>query len=120
MAHRRAARAVPEPDAPESGCASGNPGVPAANVAQAQDKSTEVLMVDCRLPGQVRRLSRNATQRDVADVSEIDSGIPPDDMHEVSIADAIAQHRPALVVFATIRIDVKHYLFRKRLVKGSP
>jgi hypothetical protein len=38
---------------------------------------------------------------DVADASYIDSGNPPDDMHTISIADAIAQHRPALVVFAT-------------------
>jgi len=45
--------------------------------------------------------SRNPTRKDVADVSEIDSGDPPNDMHELSIADAIAQRRPALVVFAT-------------------
>lgn len=45
--------------------------------------------------------SKNPTARDVADVQDIDSGIPPDDMHEVSIAGAIAAHRPALVVFAT-------------------
>jgi len=34
-------------------------------------------------------------------VRDIDSGMPPDDMHDLSIAEAIAQHRPALVVFAT-------------------
>lgn len=45
--------------------------------------------------------TRNATARDVSDVRDIDSGNPPDDMHELSIADAIAQHRPTLVVFAT-------------------
>jgi hypothetical protein len=45
--------------------------------------------------------SRNATRHDVLDIAEIDSGSPPNDMHEISIADAIAQHRPALVVFAT-------------------
>jgi hypothetical protein len=37
----------------------------------------------------------------VPDASYIDSGVPPDDMHAISIADAIAQHRPTLVVFAT-------------------
>ena len=51
--------------------------------------------------GQPAPRSRNPTRHDVADVRDIDSGIPPDDMHELSIADAIAQHRPALVVFAT-------------------
>jgi hypothetical protein len=45
--------------------------------------------------------SRNPTKRDVADIAEIDSGVPPNDMHDLSIADAIAQRRPALVVFAT-------------------
>jgi hypothetical protein len=51
--------------------------------------------------GQPAPLTHNPTARDVADVETIDSGRPPDDMHQVSIADAIQQHRPALVVFAT-------------------
>ena len=45
--------------------------------------------------------SRSVTAASVPDVSYIDSGQPPDDMHAISIADAIAQHRPTLVVFAT-------------------
>jgi hypothetical protein len=45
--------------------------------------------------------SRNPTRHDIADIAEIDSGVTPNDMHELSIADAIAQHRPTLVVFAT-------------------
>jgi hypothetical protein len=51
--------------------------------------------------GQAAPRSRNQTVADVPDASYIDSGNPPDDMHAISIADAIAQHRPALVVFAT-------------------
>jgi hypothetical protein len=51
--------------------------------------------------GQPALATRNPTARDVADVETIDSGRPPDDMHQLSIADAIQQHRPALVVFAT-------------------
>ena len=51
--------------------------------------------------GQPAPLTRNPTVRDVADVETIDSGRPPDDMHQLSIADAIQQHRAALVVFAT-------------------
>jgi hypothetical protein len=51
--------------------------------------------------GQPAPLTRNPTVRDVADVETIDSGRPPDDMHQLSIADAVQQHRPALVVFAT-------------------
>jgi hypothetical protein len=45
--------------------------------------------------------SRNLTARDVKDIRQIDTGVPPNDMHEMSIADAIAAHRPALVIFAT-------------------
>jgi hypothetical protein len=52
-------------------------------------------------PGQPAPRSNNPTRRDVPDVSYIDSGVPPDDMHDLSIADAIAQRHPALVVFAT-------------------
>jgi len=51
--------------------------------------------------GQPAPLTHNPTARDVADVETIDSGRPPDDMHQLSIADAIQQHRPTLVVFAT-------------------
>jgi hypothetical protein len=51
--------------------------------------------------GQPAPRSHNPTAKDVPDVSYIDSGSPPDDMHTISIADAIAQQRPTLVVFAT-------------------
>lgn len=33
--------------------------------------------------------------------SKLDSGHPPDDMHRLSIAQAIAQHKPLVVLFAT-------------------
>jgi hypothetical protein len=51
--------------------------------------------------GQPALATHNPTVRDVTDVETIDSGRPPNDMHQLSIADAIQQHRPALVVFAT-------------------
>jgi hypothetical protein len=51
--------------------------------------------------GQPAPATHNPTAKDVSDVGTIDSGNPPDDMHQLSIADAIQQHRPALVVFAT-------------------
>jgi hypothetical protein len=51
--------------------------------------------------GQSAPRSENPTAAQVPDVSYIDSGQPPDDMHAISIADAIARHRPTLVVFAT-------------------
>lgn len=45
--------------------------------------------------------SRNLVARDVADIRQIDSGIVPNDMHDLTIADAIALGRPTVVVFAT-------------------
>src|SRR2546428_12524886 len=50
--------------------------------------------------GQAAPISHNPTIKD-ADATTIDSGRPPDDMHQISIADAIAQHRPTLVVFTS-------------------
>ncbi len=52
-------------------------------------------------PGQPAPRSHNPTVANVPDASYIDSGTPPDDMHQVSIADAIAQHQKILVIFAT-------------------
>jgi hypothetical protein len=51
--------------------------------------------------GQPALASHNLRAKDVPDLSYIDSGTPPDDMHQLSIADAIAKHQPALVVFAS-------------------
>ncbi|MDO8532693.1 MAG: hypothetical protein Q7T26_11130 [Dehalococcoidia bacterium] len=45
--------------------------------------------------------SRNLIASDVKDISEISSAKPPGDMYDVRIADAVAAHRPLLVLFAT-------------------
>jgi hypothetical protein len=45
--------------------------------------------------------SDNPTAAEVADISEIDSGSTPNDMHDVKIKDAIAAGRPMLIVFST-------------------
>ncbi len=45
--------------------------------------------------------SRNLTARDVTDIKQIDSGATPNDMHDLTIADAIALGKPTVVVFAT-------------------
>jgi len=50
--------------------------------------------------GQPAPMSHNPTIKE-ADATTIDSGRPPDDMHQISIADAITQHRLTLVVFAS-------------------
>jgi hypothetical protein len=51
--------------------------------------------------GQPAPPSNSPTVADHPDVSQIDTGDPPDDMHQLSIAQAIQQHRPTLVVFAS-------------------
>jgi hypothetical protein len=52
-------------------------------------------------PGQAAFKSDNLTKKDVAKIEEIDSGTPPDDMHDVKIKDAIAAGRPLVIVFST-------------------
>lgn len=51
--------------------------------------------------GQKAPKSDNLTKNDVSNISEIDSGSPPNDMHDVKIKDAIAKGRPLVIVFST-------------------
>ncbi|MFQ5380898.1 MAG: hypothetical protein ACE5EF_04645 [Dehalococcoidia bacterium] len=53
------------------------------------------------IPGEPAPLSDNLTAAEVTDIREIDSGDPPNDMHDVKIKDAIEAGRPLVVVFAT-------------------
>lgn len=50
--------------------------------------------------GEAAPRSHNPTIRDMP-VRLLDSGRPPDDMHKLSIAAAIAQHKPLVVIFST-------------------
>ena len=50
--------------------------------------------------GQAAPQSNNPTAA-TTDVSLIDTGQPPDDMHQLSIAQSIAEHKPTLVIFAS-------------------
>ncbi|MCC7364740.1 MAG: hypothetical protein IT303_10245 [Dehalococcoidia bacterium] len=52
-------------------------------------------------PGQPALKSDNLTKADVSNLAEIDSGTPPNDMHDVKIKDAVAKGRPMVIVFAT-------------------
>jgi hypothetical protein len=45
--------------------------------------------------------SQNPTLAQVPDVSTIDTGNPPDDMHYTSISDAIAKHHPLVIYMGT-------------------
>lgn len=58
-------------------------------------------------PGAPAPRSRNATAADVSDLRQIDSSEPPDPrLHQIRIADAIAQGKPQVIVFATPRYCV--------------
>jgi hypothetical protein len=52
-------------------------------------------------PGTRAIPSRNPTAREVANLAEICSAQPPCDMHELSIAEALALGKPLMVAFAT-------------------
>ncbi|MEO8541530.1 MAG: hypothetical protein ABI577_17440 [bacterium] len=52
-------------------------------------------------PGMAAIKSDNLTKADVKDISEIDSGTPANDMHDVKIKDSIAKGRPLVIVFST-------------------
>ena len=45
--------------------------------------------------------SRNLTARDVSNIKVIDSGVVPNDMHDLTIADAISTGKPLVAIFAT-------------------
>ena len=52
-------------------------------------------------PGMPANRSDNLTKNDVKDIKEIDSGTPPNDMHDLKIKDVIAAGRPLVIVFST-------------------
>lgn len=51
--------------------------------------------------GKAAPRSHNLTIHDVDDVRKIDSGATPNDMHDLTIAQAIEQHKPLVVLFAS-------------------
>jgi len=56
-------------------------------------------------PGTPAPRSRNLVAADVGDLSQIDSSEPPDPrLHQTRIADAIAQGKPQVIVFASPRL----------------
>ena len=45
--------------------------------------------------------TRNKLASQVSDISTIDTGVPPDDMHYTTIADALAAHHPLVIFFGS-------------------
>jgi hypothetical protein len=67
-----------------------------SNVGFLVQEKSELLV-----PGDQAHASDNLTKADVDDIKTIDSGDPPNDMHDIKIKDALATGRPLLVVFST-------------------
>jgi hypothetical protein len=78
-----------------TGTAAGAPVGPARSQFQVKAKS------DTPAIGAPAPRSRNLTRYDVDDIRKIDSGLQPNDMHELTIADAIEQRKPLVVLFAS-------------------
>ena len=51
--------------------------------------------------GEAVPATRNATVHDVDNIEEIDTRVPPDEMHELSVADALDSDKPLVVVWST-------------------
>lgn len=51
--------------------------------------------------GSAAPASHNPTAAEVKDISELDTGVPPDDMHYTSIAAALVAHHPFVVYFGS-------------------
>src|SRR5207249_7327307 len=51
--------------------------------------------------GDAAPASKNLTKKDVKSLDEIDSARPHDDMHDLTIADAVKSGKPTVVLFAT-------------------
>jgi YtkA-like len=53
------------------------------------------------MPGTRAIASRNPTAREVANIADICSAQPPCNLHELSVAEALTETKPTMVVFAT-------------------
>ena len=72
------------------------------DVSTTTTTALEVLAADPTVAiGSAAPQSHNPTKDQVTDISTIDTGVPPDDMHYISIADAIAAHHPVVVYFGS-------------------
>ena len=51
--------------------------------------------------GAAAPVTRNPLASQVSDLSSIDTGVPPDDMHYTTIADSLAAHHPIVIFFGS-------------------
>lgn len=70
--------------------------------AATTEASFQVLASDPGIAvGAMAPPSHNLTTGQVSDISVIDTGVPPDDMHYTTIADALVAHHPMVIFFGS-------------------
>ena len=76
-----------------------------ASKAGVRARTTVALQVMATDPtpavGSQAPATKNALQSEVSDISAIDTGVPPDDMHYISVAGALAARHPFVVYFGS-------------------
>jgi hypothetical protein len=71
-------------------------------VAARSEANFQVIATDPGISvGAPAPLTRQPLQGQVADISTIDTGVPPDDMHYITVADAVAAHHAVVIYFGS-------------------
>jgi hypothetical protein len=71
-------------------------------VSATTEANFQVIATDPNIAvGAAAPLSRGPLASQVSDISTIDTGVPPDDMHYTTIADAVAAHHPVVAFFGS-------------------
>ena len=72
------------------------------SVAATTEANFQVIPTDPGIPvGAPAPLSKGLLKSEVADISTIDTGVPPDDMHYTTIAAAVTAHHPVVAFFGS-------------------
>ncbi|GAC1579633.1 MAG: hypothetical protein NVS3B24_13610 [Candidatus Dormibacteria bacterium] len=72
------------------------------SISATSEANFQVITTDPNVAvGTPAPLSRGPLQGQVSDISTIDTGVPPDDMHYITIADAVAAHHPIVAFFGS-------------------
>jgi hypothetical protein len=72
------------------------------SLATTTEATFQVISADPGIPvGGAAPLTRGLLKSEVSDISTIDTGIPPDEMHYTTIAAAVAAHHPVVAFFGS-------------------
>jgi len=72
------------------------------SLAATTEANFQVITADPNIPvGAAAPLTREPLASQVSDISTIDTGVPPDDMHYTTVADAVAAHHAVVAFFGS-------------------